>query len=77
MFPALEVLAGDMRVRKIKYSAFMPGSSEIRCATQGPRHRHGAHCRHSNECLLQVDHHDAMLLDYKVTMLYGREKMPP
>ena len=29
LFPALEVLPGDIRVKKISYSAFMPGSSDI------------------------------------------------
>src|SRR4029077_2952153 len=29
LYPALDVLRGDLRVKKIKYSAFIPGSSDI------------------------------------------------
>jgi hypothetical protein len=29
LFPELEVLAVDMRARKIKYNAFTPGSSDL------------------------------------------------
>ncbi len=69
LFPALEPLPGDLRVKKIKYSAFIAGSSDIDAQLK----RHGVETlliagTATNVCC-ESSARDAMMLDYRVIML--------
>ena len=69
MFPALEPLASDLRVKKIKYSAFIAGSSDI----DGQLKSRGVDTvliagTATNVCC-ESSARDAMMLDYRVIML--------
>jgi ureidoacrylate peracid hydrolase len=55
LFPQLEVPEGDLRVKKIKYSAFTPGSSDIDARLKGPLHRHALDRRRGDERVLRVN----------------------
>jgi ureidoacrylate peracid hydrolase len=69
LFPELEVLPSDLRVKKIKYSAFLPGSSDIdaKLKTRGVDTVLIAGTA-ANVCC-ESTARDAMMLDYKVIML--------
>ena len=69
LFPALEPLPGDLRVKKIKYSAFIAGSSDI----DGKLKSRGMDTvliagTATNVCC-ESSARDAMMLDYRVIML--------
>jgi ureidoacrylate peracid hydrolase len=69
LFPALEPLPGDLRVKKIKYSAFIAGSSDI----DGQLKSSGVDTvliagTATNVCC-ESSARDAMMLDYRVIML--------
>ena len=69
LFPALESLPGDLRVKKIKYSAFIAGSSDIDAQLRS----HGVETvliagTATNVCC-ESSARDAMMLDYRVIML--------
>lgn len=69
LFPALEPHASDLRVKKIKYSAFIAGSSDIDAQLRG----HGVETvliagTATNVCC-ESSARDAMMLDYRVIML--------
>ncbi len=69
LFPALEPLSGDLRVKKIKYSAFIAGSSDI----DGQLKSRGVETvliagTATNVCC-ESSARDAMMLDYRVIML--------
>jgi ureidoacrylate peracid hydrolase len=69
LYPALEPLPSDLRVKKIKYSPFVPGSSDIDAQLKG----HGINTvlitgTATNVCC-ECSARDAMLLDYRVIML--------
>jgi ureidoacrylate peracid hydrolase len=69
LFPELEVLPSDLRVKKIMYSAFLPGSSDIdaKLKTRGVDTVLIAGTA-TNVCC-ESTARDAMMLDYKVIML--------
>jgi ureidoacrylate peracid hydrolase len=69
IFPALEVLAGDMGVRKITYSAFMPGSSNIDAQLKDRGIDTVLIAGTATNVCCESTARDAMLLDYKVIML--------
>jgi ureidoacrylate peracid hydrolase len=69
LFRALEVLSGDLHIKKIKYSAFIPGSSDVHLQLQA---------RHIDTLLIagtatnvccESTARDAMMLDYRVIMV--------
>jgi ureidoacrylate peracid hydrolase len=69
LFPALEPLPIDLRVKKIKYSAFIAGSSDLDMELK----RHGIDSLLVTGTLTNVccesTARDAMMLDYRVVML--------
>lgn len=69
LFPGLDVLPGDVRVKKIKYSAFSPDSSDL----NGQLRSRGIETvliagTLTNVCC-ESTARDAMLFDYRVVML--------
>jgi ureidoacrylate peracid hydrolase len=69
LYPALEVMPADLRIKKIKYSAFIAGSSDIDAQL---------HSRNIDTLLIsgtatnvccESSARDAMLLDYRVIMV--------
>jgi ureidoacrylate peracid hydrolase len=69
LFPALDVLPDDMRVKKIKYSAFMPGSSYIDAQLKARRIDTVLITGTATNVCCESTARDAMMLDYKVVML--------
>jgi ureidoacrylate peracid hydrolase len=69
VFPALHVLPDDMRVKKIMYSAFMPGSSDIDEQLKARRIDTVLITGTATNVCCESTARDAMLLDYKVIML--------
>jgi len=69
VFPELEVLPGDMRVKKVKYSAFMPGSSDIDARLKARGIDTVMITGTATNVCCESTARDAMLLDYKVIML--------
>jgi ureidoacrylate peracid hydrolase len=69
LYPALDVVATDLRIKKIKYSAFVGGSSDIdsRLESRGVDTLLIAGTA-TNVCC-ESSARDAMMLDYRVTML--------
>ena len=55
LFPALEPSPTDLRVKKITYSAFIAGSSDIDVELESSRHRQFASDRDTDKHLLRVD----------------------
>src|SRR4051812_39969386 len=69
LYPKLEVLPGDLRVKKVKYSAFIEGSSDIDAQLK----KRGVETllitgTVTNVCCESTGR-DAMMLDYRVVML--------
>ena len=54
VYPKLEALPSDLRVKKIKYSAFIAGLVGHRRAAQGARHRDAFDHRHGDQRVLRV-----------------------
>ena len=69
LFPELEVLDGDMRIKKIKYSAFTPGSPDIDAQLKACGIDTLLIAGTLTNVCCESTARDAMLLDYKVIML--------
>jgi ureidoacrylate peracid hydrolase len=69
LFPGLEVLPDDLRVKKIKYSAFIPGSSNIDAQLKSLRIDTVLITGTATNVCCESTARDAMMLDYKVMML--------
>jgi ureidoacrylate peracid hydrolase len=63
------VLRGDMRVKKIKYSAFMPGSSDIDVQLKARGIDTVLITGTATNVCCESTARNAMMLDYKVIML--------
>ena len=69
LFPALEVLPGDIRIKKVKYSAFIPDSSDIDAQLKARGVDTVLITGTLTNVCCESTARDAMLLDYKVIML--------
>lgn len=69
LYPALEALPSDLRVKKIKYSAFIAGSSDIDAQLKGRGIDTLLIAGTATNVCCESTARDAMLLDYRVTML--------
>ncbi|HLW70167.1 MAG TPA: cysteine hydrolase [Candidatus Binataceae bacterium] len=69
LFPGLEVLASDMWVRKIKYSALVPGSSNLDAQLRARAIDTLLIAGTATNVCCESTARDAMMLDYKVIML--------
>jgi ureidoacrylate peracid hydrolase len=69
LYPALEVLPSDLRVKKIKYSAFIPGSSDIDAQLKSRGIDTVIITGTATNVCCESTARDAMLLDYRVIML--------
>ena len=69
LFPALEPLPGDVRVKKIKYSAFIAGSSDIDAQLKGRGVETVLIAGTATNVCCESSARDAMMLDYRVIML--------
>jgi len=69
LFPGLEALPGDMRVKKIKYSAFIQGSSDIDRQLKARNLDTLLIAGTLTNVCCESTARDAMMLDYKVVMV--------
>jgi len=69
LFPALEPQPGDLRVKKIKYSAFIPGSSDIDAQLKSRGIDTLLIAGTATNVCCESTARDAMMLDYRVIML--------
>jgi len=69
LFPALEALPGDLRVKKATYSAFMPGSSDIETQLKSRGIDTVMITGTATNVCCESTARDAMLLDYRVMMI--------
>jgi ureidoacrylate peracid hydrolase len=69
LYPALEVLPDDLRVKKIKYSAFIAGSSDIDAKLKSRGVDSVLITGTATNVCCESSARDAMMLDYRVTML--------
>jgi len=69
LFPELKVLPGDMRVKKMKYSAFIPGSSDLDALLRARTIDTMLIAGTATNVCCESTARDAMMLDYKVIML--------
>ena len=69
LFPELEALPGDLRVKKIKYSAFLAGSSDIDAQLKARGIDTVLIAGTATNVCCESTARDAMMLDYKVIML--------
>jgi ureidoacrylate peracid hydrolase len=69
LFPALEPLPGDLRVKKIKYSAFIAGSSDIDAQLKSRGVETVLIAGTATNVCCESSARDAMMLDYRVIML--------
>ncbi len=69
LFPALEVLPDDLRVKKIKYSAFIAGSSDIDAQLKSRGIDSVLITGTATNVCCESSARDAMMLDYRVTMV--------
>ena len=69
LYPALEVLPDDLRVKKIKYSAFIAGSSDIDAQLKSRGIDSVLITGTATNVCRESSARDAMMLDYRVTML--------
>jgi ureidoacrylate peracid hydrolase len=69
LYPALEVQAGDLRVKKIKYSAFIAGSSDIDAQLRSRGIDTLLIAGTATNVCCESTGRDAMMLDYRVIML--------
>jgi ureidoacrylate peracid hydrolase len=67
--PALDVLANDLRIKKIKYSAFIAGSSDIDAQLKSRGIDGVLIAGTATNVCCESSARDAMMLDYRVTML--------
>jgi ureidoacrylate peracid hydrolase len=70
LFPALEPLPCDLRVKKIKYSAFIAGSSDIDAQLRSRGIDTILIAGTATNVCCESSARDAMMLDYRVIMLY-------
>jgi ureidoacrylate peracid hydrolase len=69
LFGELEAMAGDLRVKKVTYSAFMPGSSDIDAQLKGRGIDTVLIAGTATNVCCESSARDAMLRDYRVAML--------
>jgi ureidoacrylate peracid hydrolase len=69
LYPALEVLPDDLRIKKIKYSAFIAGSSDIDAQLKSRDIDSVLITGTATNVCCESSARDAMMLDYRVTML--------
>jgi ureidoacrylate peracid hydrolase len=69
LFSALESLPGDLRVKKIKYSAFIAGSSDIDAQLRSRGVETVLIAGTATNVCCESSARDAMMLDYRVVML--------
>jgi ureidoacrylate peracid hydrolase len=69
LYPALEVLPNDLRVKKIKYSAFIAGSSDIDAQLKSRGIDSVLITGTATNVCCESSARDAMMLDYRVAML--------
>jgi ureidoacrylate peracid hydrolase len=69
LFPALEPLAADLSVRKVTYSAFMPGSSDLDAQLKSRGIESVLIAGTATNVCCESSARDAMLRDYRVVML--------
>jgi len=69
LFPALEPLPGDLRVKKVKYSAFIAGSSDIDAQLRSRGVETVLIAGTATNVCCESSARDAMMLDYRVIML--------
>ena len=69
LYPALDPLVSDLRVKKIKYSAFIAGSSDIDAQLKGRGIDTLLIAGTATNVCCESTARDAMLLDYRVIML--------
>src|SRR5215472_12943532 len=69
LFPALEPLPDDLRVKKIKYSAFIAGSSDIDAQLRSRGIDTVLIAGTATNVCCESSARDAMMLDYRVIML--------
>ena len=69
LFAALEPLSGDKRVKKIKYSAFISGSSDIDAQLRSRGVETVLIAGTATNVCCESSARDAMMLDYRVIML--------
>jgi ureidoacrylate peracid hydrolase len=69
LFPELKVLPEDMRVKKIKYSAFVADSSNLDAQLKARAIDTLLIAGTATNVCCESTAHDAMMLDYKVIML--------
>jgi ureidoacrylate peracid hydrolase len=69
LFPVLEPAAGDLRVKKIKYSAFIAGSSDIDAQLRSRGVETVLIAGTATNVCCESSARDAMMLDYRVVML--------
>lgn len=69
LYPALEPAASDLRVKKIKYSAFIAGSSDIDAQLKSRGIETLLITGTATNVCCELTARDAMMLDYRVIML--------
>jgi ureidoacrylate peracid hydrolase len=69
LYPKLEPLPGDLRVKKIKYSAFIAGSSDLDAQLKSRGIEHLLITGTVTNVCCESTARDAMMLDYRVVML--------
>jgi ureidoacrylate peracid hydrolase len=69
LYSALEALAGDLRVKKKTYSAFMPGSSDLHAQLASRGIDTVLIAGTATNVCCETSARDAMVLDYRVVML--------
>ena len=69
LYPALEVLPSDLRVKKIKYSAFIAGSSDIDAQLKARGIDSLLITGTATNVCCESSARDAMLRDYRVAMV--------
>jgi ureidoacrylate peracid hydrolase len=69
LYPALDVLPDDLRVKKIKYSGFIAGSSDIDAQLKSRGIDSVLITGTATNVCCESSARDAMMLDYRVTML--------
>jgi ureidoacrylate peracid hydrolase len=69
LYPALDVLPDDLRVKKIKYSAFIAGSSDIDAQLKSRGIDSVLITGTATNVCCESSARDAMMLDYRVTMV--------
>jgi ureidoacrylate peracid hydrolase len=69
LFPGLDVAAGDLRVAKNRYSAFIPGSSSLERSLKEREIDTVLLAGTKTNVCVECTARDAMMLDYKVVLL--------